>query len=217
MPGPMFNPGMGTRCGMMKSPEQIQQEINQLMQQYNSMYQSMSNRVPMNEPAQIVNDTFANRRRGEYSEVHDPSEVEQASVPMDGTPRLFFDFKNKRFWAKKYENGQTYITPYSFGSLMQNSSDAVSFTPSSESSVDYTKELSTQNEPKEESSDARLDRLEAMMGQILERMTLNESNGSGETCERGKQSATSARNGTKRSGKEISGDSSNVVNDDQAG
>ena len=177
----------------------------------------MSNRMPMNEPAQIVNDTFANRRRGEYSEVHDPSEVEQASVPMDGTPRLFFDFKNKRFWAKKYENGQTYITPYSFGSLMQNSSDAVSFTPSSESSVDYTKELSTQNEPKEESSDARLDRLEAMMSQILERMTLNESNGSGETCERGKQSTGSARNGTKRSGKEIPGDSSNVVNDDQAG
>lgn len=127
MPGPMFNPGMGNRCGMMKSPEQIQQEINQLMQQYNSMYQNMSNRMQTNEPAQIVNDTFANRRRGEYSEVHDPSEVEQASVPMDGTPRLFFDFKNKRFWAKKYENGQTYITPYSFGSLMQNSSDAVSF------------------------------------------------------------------------------------------
>lgn len=216
MPGPMFNPGMGNRCGMMKSPEQIQQEMNQLIQQYNNMYQNMNNR-PMTEPAQIVNDTFANRRRGEYSEVHDPSEVEQASVPMDGTPRLFFDFKNKRFWAKKYENGQTYITPYSFGSLMQNSSDAVSFNPSSESSVDYTKELSTQNEPKEESSDARLDRLEAMMSQILERMTLNESNGSGETCERGKQSAASARNGTKRSGKEISGDSSNVVNDDQAG
>ena len=109
MPGPMFNPGMGNRCGMMKSPEQIQQEMNQLMQQYNSMYQNMSNRMPMNEPAQIVNDTFANRRRGEYSEVHDPSEVEQASVPMDGTPRLFFDFKNKRFWAKKYEYGVIYV------------------------------------------------------------------------------------------------------------
>lgn len=77
MPGPMFNPGMGNRCGMMKSPEQIQQEMNQLMQQYNNMYQNMSNRMPMNEPAQIVNDTFANRRRDEYSEVHDPSEVEQ--------------------------------------------------------------------------------------------------------------------------------------------
>ena len=55
MPGPMFNPGMGNRCGMMKSPEQIQQEMNQLMQQYNNMYQNMSNRMPMNEPAQIVN------------------------------------------------------------------------------------------------------------------------------------------------------------------
>lgn len=217
MPGPMYNPMMGNRCGMMKSPEQIQQEMNQLMQQYQSMYQSMGNRPQMSDPTQVVNDTFANRRRGEYSEVHDPSEVEQASVPMDGTPRLFFDFKNKRFWAKKYEKGQTYITPYSFGSLMQNSSDAVSFTPSTESTVDYTKELSTQNEPEANNADARLDRLEQMMSTILERMTLNESNGSGETCERGKQSAASARNGTKRSGKEISGDSSNVVNDDQAG
>lgn len=40
MPGPMFNPGMGNRCGMMKSPEQIQQEMNQLMQQYNNMEQN---------------------------------------------------------------------------------------------------------------------------------------------------------------------------------
>lgn len=215
--GPMYNPGMNNRCGMMKSPEQIQQEMNNLMQQYNNMYRNMNMAPQMNTPAQIVSDTFASRRKGEYSEVLDPSEVESASVPMDGTPRLFFDFKNKRFWSKKYENGQTYVTPYSFMSLMQTSSENTVSFAASESNIDYTKELATQNEPQEENTDDRLNRLEQMMAALLERVTSNESNGSGENGERGKQSAGSPRNGTKRSGKEIPGDSRNAVDDDQAG
>ncbi len=208
---PMFNP-MG-RCGGMKSPEQMQQEMAQMMNQYNEMYQRMSGWSP-NSPNQVIDDTFAKRRRGEYAEVHDPSEVEKASVPMDGTPRLFFDFKNGRFWAKKYENGQNYVTPYSFSSLMQTTADAA--VAPSEPAVDYTKELATQNEPEKNTDDERLDRLEAMMAQMYERVMRDEPDGSSQSRERNKQSTASPRNGVKRPGKEVTGDGGDVVGDDQA-
>lgn len=203
---------INNRCGMMKSPEQIQNEINQLMRQYQSTYQTMMNTQVMIEPMQSGMTDTQGRRRGEFIEVLDPDEVEKAPVRMDGSPTLFICFKSGLFWAKKYVNGAAHVTPYSFSPLVTSGvAEQVQ-----ESVPDYTKELDLTSEQSADDTSDRLSRLEGMMAQMYERVMSLEPNGCGEDRKLDQQSAPGTRNGAKRTSKAISGDSSNVVCDDQA-
>lgn len=204
---------MYNQFNTMKTPQQMQNEFGQLMRQYQSMYESMTQPHVMDPQCSRFdngNAIPANRRRGEFIEVLGPKEVEEAAVRMDGTPTLFINFKAGMFWAKKYQNGAARVTPYTFAPM----SDSGNFSSESQDSIpDYTKELAV-DEPEPDPMDTRLTKLETMMARMYERMMSDGSNGPSENGEQRKQSTTSPRNGVKRPSKEIAGDSSDVVHDD---
>lgn len=206
---------MYNQFGTMKTPQQMQNELGQLMRQYQSMYESMA-QPPVMEPQCARqnggNANLALRRRGEFVEVLDPKEVEEAAVRMDGTPTLFVNFKAGIFWAKKYQDGAARVTPYTFAPMA--GSGGFQSEPQ-ESIPDYTKEL-VDDGPEPDLMDARIAKLETMMGQLYERMMGDGPNGFSESSEQRKQSETSPRPGAKRAGKEIPRNCSDAVYDDQA-
>ena len=107
----------------MKTPQQLQQEYSNLMQQYQSLYNAQYPNTNMNNIMQnsnIVNNGSNPSVQGSYTKVSGYSEVENAPTPTDGTATLFFDFEHGVFWSKKFSNGQHIIQSFAFRPLNQN-------------------------------------------------------------------------------------------------
>lgn len=131
-----------------KSPEQMQQEINQLMGQYQNMFGQVQ------QPAKPQ----SMGERGEFVKVSDfSSEVEDAPTRLDGTPTLFFDFSNRVFWSKKFSNGGHSIQAFKFEPV--NTPEPSKATDA----IDYTKVFDDMPDPTEE----RFNKLEDAVSEIL--------------------------------------------------
>lgn len=106
----MTYPNMLGNSGF-KTPEQLQMEYNNLMQQYQGAFNRNN---PMFSYPQTNMQTPALSNKGTYQYVKDIKEVENTPVALDGSASLFFDFDNGVFWSKKYENGQHKIQTFIF-------------------------------------------------------------------------------------------------------
>lgn len=133
-----------------KSPEQMQQEINQLMGQYQNMFNQAAQPTQSTKPQAVG-------ERGEFVKVSDFNEVEDAPTRLDGTATLFFDFKNRVFWSKKFSNGGHSIQAFKFEPV--NVEDPIKV----DDSIDYTKAFEDVPDPTEE----RFSKLESSVGEIL--------------------------------------------------
>lgn len=132
----MGNYGYGYNNIPMKSPQQLQQEYSNLMQQYQNIYNTQyQNNMPIQSPnsGQVSSSPSIS---GSYTKVSNYSEVENAPTPTDGTANLFFDFEHGVFWSKKFANGQHTIQSFTFRPLNQNGD----VTPSKESEQAPVKE-----------------------------------------------------------------------------
>ena len=107
----------------MKTPQQLQQEYSNLMQQYQNIYNSQYTPANVNNMQMQPNTNLGNTSpsiQGAYTKVSGYSEVENAPTPTDGTATLFFDFEHGVFWSKKFANGQHTIQSFTFRPLNQN-------------------------------------------------------------------------------------------------
>lgn len=134
-----------------KTPEQLQNEMQTTIDQYQNMFQSYQMAPQTQHPPA--------RRGGEYFEVADAHEMEEAPTRLDGTAALFFDFKNRVFWSKKYVNGGHSIQTYRFEPILSSSLTA-------EEDVDYTKEL--EEKPKENNNDS-MEEIKELLLKLVER------------------------------------------------
>lgn len=103
-----------------KTPQQLQNEYSNLLQQYQGMYNNLNginnqNNIPNSTPSVNVPST-----NGTYTKVSSYNEVENYPTPTDGTATLFFDFEHGVFWSKKFSNGQHIIQSFAFRPLNQN-------------------------------------------------------------------------------------------------
>lgn len=131
-----------------KPPEQMQQEINQLMGQYQNMFGQAGQ--PTSKPQAVG-------ERGEFVKVSSFEEVEEYPTRLDGTATLFFDFKNRVFWSKKFSNGGHSIQAFKFEPV--NNAEPLK----TEEEIDYTKMLDDVPDPNEE----RFSRIESILEQLL--------------------------------------------------
>lgn len=100
---PIYNP-YNNVYPQMKSPEQVQKEMQDLMNRYqNIIGQSQQQTLPT--PPQNFNG-------GLFHYVNDYSEVEKAQVNMNGTAELFIG--EGIMWSKKLINGQPYVDAFNF-------------------------------------------------------------------------------------------------------
>lgn len=136
--------------GQPKPPQQMQDEINSLMAQYQAMYNG-------GQPQQQQKATAVGER-GEFVKVSGIDEVEEAPTRLDGTATLFFDFKNRVFWSKKYSNGGHTIQAFRFEPI--NTSEP----QKQEEEIDYTAAFENIPDPTEE----RFGKIETTLAEILE-------------------------------------------------
>jgi hypothetical protein len=94
----------------LKTPQQYQQEINQLNQNYASQYNQLMGQQNVNIP-----NTFS------WKYIQNENEVENSQVPANGNPFMFVG--NGILYIKKWQNGQSYIQAYSFAPI--NKTDEV--------------------------------------------------------------------------------------------
>ena len=87
----------------MQDPNQLRQQVEQSLNQYQNIYNKNQNLQNMN----------SKRFNGMY--VDSEQEVLNAQVPADGTPMLFVG--NGVMWSKKFINGQPYISTFSFSPI----------------------------------------------------------------------------------------------------
>ena len=87
----------------MQDPNQLRQQVEQSLNQYQNLYNKNQNLQNMN----------SKRFNGMY--VDSEQEVLNAQVPADGTPMLFVG--NGVMWSKKFVNGQPYISTFSFSPI----------------------------------------------------------------------------------------------------
>lgn len=154
-----------------KSPEQLQAEYNQAMQQYQAMYKNLANppsQLGLQQPGFPQQQSFQQQSQpqqqanssvstiGSYQVVNSYKEVEDTPVSFDGSATLFFDFNNMIFWSKKFVDGQGRI-------------QAFRFTPLNVVSNDDTKQETVEKQEEPDSSDilvqilGRIEALEARM------------------------------------------------------
>lgn len=95
-----FGYGYGNQ---MQDPNQLRQQVEQSLNQYQNLYNKNQNLQNMNNK----------RFNGMY--VDSEQEVLNAQVPADGTPMLFVG--NGVMWSKKFINGQPYISTFSFSPI----------------------------------------------------------------------------------------------------
>ncbi|MEG2924495.1 MAG: hypothetical protein RR848_08495 [Oscillospiraceae bacterium] len=119
-----------------KSPQQMQEELNQLMAQYSNMFNAVPNGQP--QKAAAVGD------KGEFVKVANFQEVEEYPTRLDGTATLLFDFNNRVFWSKKFANGGHSIQAFKFEPV--NNAEPVK----SDTETDYTKILEDMPDATEE-------------------------------------------------------------------
>ena len=153
--GPYFN---GIGMNGLKTPEQLAQEYQQIMQNYQNLYRNLNPNMSMN-PMQNNFQSPASQSvstNGDYRAVKNFSEVEQAPTRLDGTASLFFDFDNMVFWSKKFINGQHMIQPYKFMAL---NNDNVPEEPAKESTKEDSNLLATLTDMLDKLTN-RLDKLE---------------------------------------------------------
>lgn len=159
-----------------KTPEQLQNEMQASIEQYQNMFQAYQN-PPQAQRQQA-------RRGGEYFEVCDAHEMEESPTRLDGTPALFFDFKNRIFWAKKYVNGAHSIQTYRFEPIL--SSNPVSEeTPDSFQNSDQT--------PRE--SNDSIDEIKQLLLKLVEKEEQRGSKRSAKSSGRDNEPAGSAGEG----------------------
>lgn len=72
---------------------------------------------PQQQPQMQPQQNLSMGQRGSWSSIGDFKEVENAPVPFNGTPILFFDFQHGVFYSKKFVNGQCSIQPFGFAPL----------------------------------------------------------------------------------------------------
>lgn len=111
----MMNYNMFGNYSFGRTPQQLQQEYSNLMQQYQNLYgannqQNQSLNISSNIPS----------TNGTYTKVSSYNEVENFPTSTDGTATLFFDFEHGVFWSKKFVNGQHTIQAFTFRPLNQN-------------------------------------------------------------------------------------------------
>ena len=94
-----------------KTPEQLAQEYNSLLTNYQNVYRNMQPMAAV--PSQTPN-VNAVSNAGDYRLVNKYDEVINTPTRLDGTASLFFDFDNMVFWSKKFVNGQHTIQAYKF-------------------------------------------------------------------------------------------------------
>ena len=82
---------------MMKTPQQYQQE-----------YEALMGRI---QPQGILTNT------GSFRMVDSYQDVENAQVSMTGVPTLFVLNNGNTAWLKKWQNGQAFISAYSFSQV----------------------------------------------------------------------------------------------------
>lgn len=106
-----YNPYMNNPYGyqnfMSKSPDQLAQELQQMLA--NNPYAQPSNNPAMDN-------------RGDYMEIKDPKMVETYPARIDGKATLFFDFDHWTFCSKKLINGKPSLQWFCFQPL-NNSAD----------------------------------------------------------------------------------------------
>ena len=130
----------------MKTPEQLAQEYNNLMQNYQNIYNAnqmlqKTNIAPaMNAPAMPTNQVVSNT--GDYKTVEKFADVETSPTRLDGTATLFFDFNNMVFWSKKFINGQHTIQAYKFCPINKEPIDTVEDKPADTHNEKMDSELS---------------------------------------------------------------------------
>lgn len=102
----------------MRSPEQIQAEYNQIMNNYRNIYdrasqlQGLNYNLPQNIPAPTI------QNGGDYRYVNSYEDVVNASTRLDGTATLFVNFANGIIWSKKFVNGTHEIQTFKFYPLV---------------------------------------------------------------------------------------------------
>lgn len=118
----------------LKTPEQLAQEYNQIMQQYQNMYRNIAPGMSNINTSPNTNNinNYANQNAvsssGDYKIIEKYSEVENTPTRLDGTASLFFDFDNMVFWSKKFVNGQHAIQSYKFMPINTNADVSTSQT-----------------------------------------------------------------------------------------
>lgn len=155
--GPNYNRGMNPGC-YPKSPQQLQAEIESALNQYRETFNTYRTTAP---PA-YISPNGGTRRSGEYVEVADYQEMENADTRLDGVPTLFVDFKNRVFWSKKWVNGGHSVQAFHFEPII-----GAPVSSEQQDPIDYVEDL---NEKPEDKSEERLQNLEKTMGSLQEMM-----------------------------------------------
>lgn len=170
----MMNPYPNMMGGFIqqKSPQQMQNEYNQAMQQYQNLYgqynqsQQLPNNISQNSNIQNIGLTTS----GLFRSVSGADEVTESPTALDGSATLFFDFANKVFWSKKYVSGRHEIQAYEFkaiNSIVDNKKVV-------DDEIDLEKEL-INLEPIKTITDERLDRIEKMIESLISKKISNTS------------------------------------------
>ena len=118
----------------LKTPEQINQEYNQIMQQYQNMYRNINPVMQLNNGFNnnynnVVTSQPAVSVSGDYKIIEKYAEVENTPTSLDGTASLFFDFDNMVFWSKKFVNGQHAVQAYKFMPINNNTESSTAVQP----------------------------------------------------------------------------------------
>lgn len=151
-----YNPYANPYGMQQKSPQQMQEEYQALMAQYTNMFNQQ-------QPQQNKQQNPAVSEKGQFVKVANFEEVSEYPTSLDGTATLFFDFKNKVFWSKKFLNGGHSIQAFTFQPV--NSTENTKSKDDEE--IDYTKELENIKDPTTE----RLDKLEKMIESLASKKT----------------------------------------------
>ena len=91
-----------------KSPQQLQQELQQEMAKYQQMYGLQQQYQP--QPQQATNG-------GRYIYVNSYDEVVNAPTSTDGNSTLFVYLEKGLMWSKKFQEGQHFIQAFTFAPL----------------------------------------------------------------------------------------------------
>lgn len=127
----------------MVTPEQYKQDLLNRLQpqldQYNAMYYQSQAQAQMQSNS------------GQYFKVNSFDEAKAITPPADGRPVMIFDETNGRLYAKRFENGNTFIKGFQLTEL-EESAEA---TPKAEAPAPAPKETEA-SEGKTPSSDGEV-------------------------------------------------------------
>lgn len=168
----------------MKSPEQLQVELNNSLANYQNLFQmAQGYQQPCQQQAP------SGRKSGEYVEVLNDKEMEDAPVRLDGTPTLFINFGNGTLWSKRYVNGKPVVKGFSIAPLFPDSKEEAP-------KINYVDELSKETPSKETDSMAEV---VALLKELLRKGDESGSNQANPDRKRDNESEGSAGDGAQSS------------------